>query len=492
MPPRKTTPVATSPQAKLAAVIKSARDYMRKDAGLSGDLDRIPQLAWLLFLKAFDGLEESREVTEENFRASIEPPYRWRDWAADPDGRTGDALLTFVNGELLPYLRGLSGTGEHDPRDVLAAVFKETYNRMLSGYLLRDVVNKVNEINFASSDDIHTMAHLYESMLREMRDAAGDSGEFYTPRCIIRFIVQQVDPKLGEVVLDPAEGTGGFLVEVLEHLAPRVTTTKQLRALHNNLRGIEKKPLPFLLGMMNLVLHGVGQPNLVRGNALAESITQIGKARRVDVVLTNPPFGGEEEKTIQANFPADKQTSETAWLFLQLVIRMLKDGGRCGIVVPNGLLFGGGVGTRIKRQLLTECNLHTIVRLPDGAFAPYTDIPANLLFFDKTGRTKEIWYYQIPPPEGRKKYSKTKPMRFEEFADCQGWWTDRVETEWAWRVPIADLEGSDYNLDLRNPNRAKDLAHRPPAELLAEMIETETSILALLQELQAGVSDGAL
>lgn len=492
MPSRKTTPIATSPQAKLAAVIKSARDHMRKDAGLSGDLDRIPQLAWLLFLKAFDGLEESREVTEENFRASIEPPYRWRDWAAGPDGRTGDALHTFVNGELLPYLRGLSGTGEHDPRDVLAAVFKETYNRMLSGYLLRDVVNKVNEINFASSDDIHTMAHLYESMLREMRDAAGDSGEFYTPRCIIRFIVQQVDPKLGEVVLDPAEGTGGFLVEVLEHLAPRVTTTKQLRALHNNLRGIEKKPLPFLLGMMNLVLHGVGQPNLVRGNALAESITQIGKARRVDVVLTNPPFGGEEEKTIQANFPADKQTAETAWLFLQLVIRMLKDGGRCGIVVPNGLLFGGGVGTRIKRQLLTECNLHTIVRLPDGAFAPYTDIPANLLFFDKTGRTKEIWYYQIPPPEGRKKYSKTKPMRFEEFADCQGWWTDRVETEWAWRVPIADLEGSDYNLDLRNPNRAKDLAHRPPAELLAEMIETETSILALLQELQAGVSDGAL
>jgi type I restriction enzyme M protein len=440
------------------------------------------------FLKALDGLEESREVTDENFRPAIEPPYRWRDWAADPNGRTGDVLLTFVNGNLLPYLRGLSGTGAHDPRDVLAAVFKETHNRMLSGYLLRDVVNKVNEINFASSDDIHTMAHLYESMLREMRDAAGDSGEFYTPRPIIRFIVQQVDPNLGEIVLDPACGTGGFLVEALEHLAPQVTTTTQLRELHTNLRGIEKKPLPFLLGMMNLVLHGVGQPNITRGNALAESIMQIGKARRVDVVLTNPPFGGEEEKSIQANFPADKQTAETAWLFLQLVIRLLKDGGRCGIVAPNGLLFGGGLGTRIKKQLLTECNVHTIVRLPDGVFAPYTDIPTNVLFFDKTGRTKEVWYYEMLPPEGRKKYSKTKPMRYEEFAECRSWWIDRIENERAWRVPVADLEANDYNLDLRNPNRADDLAHRPPSELIDELLQNERTILVLLEELQDEIS----
>lgn len=473
-----------SPQAKLAAVIKSARDAMRKDAGLNGDLDRIPQLAWLLFLKAFDGLEQNREVTDDRFRPTIESPYRWRDWAADPNSPTGEALLTFINGRLLPYLRGLTGAGSHDPRDVLAAVFKETNNRMLSGYLLRDVVNKVNEINFASSDDIHTMAHVYESMLREMRDAAGDSGEFYTPRPIIRFIVQQVDPTLDEIILDPACGTGGFLVEALEHLAPLVTTTQQRRALHTNLRGIEKKPLPYLLGMMNLVLHGVGQPNITRGNALAEPITQIGKARRVDVILTNPPFGGEEEKSIQANFPADKQTAETAWLFLQLVVRQLRDGGRCGIVVPNGLLFGGGVGARIKKQLLTDCNLHTVVRLPDGAFAPYTDIPSNLLFFDKTGRTKEVWFYEIPPPEGRKKYSKTKPMRFEEFAGCQAWWTDREENERAWRVPIADIESNDYNLDLRNPNRPDDLAHRPPAELLTELLETEREILALLEELR--------
>jgi type I restriction enzyme M protein len=479
----KKTIAATSPQAKLAAVIKSARDAMRKDAGLNGDLDRIPQLAWLLFLKAFDGMEQNREVTDRNFRPAIDAPYRWRDWAEDPNGPTGEMLLSFVNVSLLPYLRRLTGKGAHDPRDVLAAVFKETNNRMLSGYLLRDVVNKVNEINFASADDIHTMAHLYESMLREMRDAAGDSGEFYTPRPVIRFITQQVDPKLGEIVLDPACGTGGFLVEALEHLSPKVKTAEQRRRLHDNLRGIEKKPLPYLLGMMNLVLHDVGQPNITRGNALTTPITQLSRADRVDVVLTNPPFGGEEEKGIQANFPTDKQTAETAWLFIQLVIRRLKDGGRCGIVVPNGVLFGDGVGAKIKKQLVEECNLHTVVRLPDGVFEPYTAIPSNLLFFDKTGRTKEVWFYEIPPPEGRKKYAKTKPMRFEEFADCQAWWSDRSENERAWRVPIADLEDNGYNLDLRNPSRPDDLAHRPPAELVAELISTEGEILALLEEL---------
>lgn len=482
--PKKTTP-PVSPQAKLAAVIKSARDAMRKDAGLNGDLDRIPQLAWLLFLKAFDGLEVNREVTEANHRPAIESPYRWRDWAADPNGPTGEALLEFVNGKLLPYLRDLSGTGSHDPRDVLAAVFKETNNRMLSGYLLRDVINKVNEINFASSDDIHTMAHLYESMLREMRDAAGDSGEFYTPRPVIRFMVQQVAPQLGEIVLDPACGTGGFLVEALDHLQPQVKTTQQLRKLHTNLRGIEKKPLPYLLGMMNLVLHGVGQPNIVRGNALAQPITQIGRRNRVDVILTNPPFGGEEEKSIQANFPADKQTAETAWLFLQLVIRQLKDGGRCGIVVPNSVLFSEGLGARIKQQLLTECNLHTVVRLPDGVFEPYTAIPSNLLFFEKTGRTKQVWFFEIPPPEGRKKYSKTKPMRFEEFAGCRVWWKKRQENERAWRVSIAEIEASGFNLDTRNPHGPEDLTHRPPEELLEELIETEHEILGLLGELKA-------
>jgi type I restriction enzyme M protein len=491
----KTASPPTSPQAKLSSAIKAVRDIMRKDAGLNGDLDRIPQLAWLLFLKAFDGLEERREVVEgPGFRQAIQEPYRWRDWAADRvDGRTGEALIEFVNNELLPSLRGLTGAGPDDPRDVLAAVFKETFNRMLSGYLLRDVLNKIDEVNFSSSDDIHTMAHLYESMLREMRDAAGDSGEFYTPRPVIRFMVEQIDPVLGERVLDPACGTGGFLVETLEHLRPTLNSVEDVRALEGNLRGIEKKPLPYLLGMMNLLLHEIQQPHITRGNALARPVTEIRKAARVDVVLTNPPFGGEEEKAIQANFPEATRTAETAWLFLQLVQRMLDRGGRCAIVVPNGVLFGGGVGAKIKERLLAECNLHTVVRLPQGVFAPYTTIPTNIMFFEKTGRTKDVWFYELPPPEGRKGYAKTRPLRFEEFAPCQSWWGGnkrgrRQETASAWRVPIADIETTDYNLDLRNPNRPDDLAHRAPAKLLAELIETEEEIMRILVDIEAGLA----
>jgi type I restriction enzyme M protein len=476
----------------LAAAIKTARDVMRKDAGLNGDLDRIPQLAWLLFLKAFDDLERRREVTERQFRAAIEPPYRWRDWAVDPakGGRTGDALLEFVNGDLLPQLRDLKGSGERDPRDVLASVFKETFNRMLSGYLLRDVVNVVNRVDFTSSDDIHTMAHLYESMLREMRDAAGDSGEFYTPRPVIRFIVQQVDPQLGEVVLDPAAGTEGFLAEALEHMRPQVQTVQQWRELQTNIRGIEKKPLPYLLATMNLLLHEVEQPNLRRENALATPLSQIGASARVGVIVTNPPFGGEEEEGVQKNFPQPTQTSETALLFLQTIQRLLKPAGRCGMIVPNGVLFNDGpAARRIKQRLLEECNLHTIVRLPPGVFAPYTAIPTNLLFFDKTGPTKEIWFYQQPLPEGRKNYTKTRPLAFEEFAECQHWWggrarLGRAETEQAWRLSIADIEADSFNLDRKNPNRADDLSHLPPQQLVADLLDKQQQIQSLLTEIQ--------
>ncbi len=494
--PKRTKPAPpTTPQAKLSGVIKAVRDTMRKDAGLNGDLDRIPQLAWLLFLKAFDGLEQRREIVEgAGYQPAIAEPYRWRDWAADSlNGRTGEGLVDFVNGELLPYLRSLTGSGPDDPRDVLASVFKETFNRMLSGYLLRDVLNKIDEVNFASSDDIHTMAHLYESMLRDMRDAAGDSGEFYTPRPVIRFMVEQVAPALGETVLDPACGTGGFLVETLEHFRPSLSSVEEVRALEGDLRGIEKKPLPYLLGMMNLLLHEVQQPHLTRANALARPVAEIRKVDRVDVVLTNPPFGGEEEKAIQANFPEATRTAETAWLFLQLVQRMLDNGGRCGIVVPNGVLFGGGVGAKIKERLLAECNLHTVVRVPQGVFAPYTTIPTNILFFEKTGRTREVWFYELPPPDGRKGYTKTRPLRFDEFATCQAWWGDvsrtgRQETSQAWRVGIAEIEANEYNLDLHNPNRPDDLAHRPPAELLAELMENEEEIMRILCDIEADLA----
>ena len=480
-------------KAQLSAATKRARDIMRKDAGLNGDLDRIPQLSWVMFLKCFDDFEQRREVTEKKYRPAIEPPYRWRDWAGDPDkGTTGEALLKFVNDDLFPYLRGLTGAGAGDARDVLAAVFKETYNRMLSGYLLRDVVNLVNRINFNSSDDIHTLGHLYESMLREMRDAAGDSGEFYTPRPVIRFIAQQVNPRLGETVLDPAVGTGGFLVEAYEHLKPQVKSVEDRRQLQEEtLSGVEKKPMPYLLGMMNLLLHGLDTPNLRRDNALSHPLSQITDRARYNVIMTNPPFGGEEERGIQDNFPEATRTSETALLFLQFIMRSLKRGGRCGMVVPNGVLFGDGVCARIKKELLENFNLHTIVRLPNGVFAPYTSIPTNLLFFDKTGSTKEIWYYEHPLPEDRKQYTKTRPLQFEEFAACQAWWSNRQENERSWLVPVEGVLKTDsdgrpvVNLDLKNPRAAQGYEHMPPEQLVDDILAKERRIEQLLTEIRA-------
>ncbi|MDQ6894887.1 MAG: type I restriction-modification system subunit M [Acidobacteriota bacterium] len=494
-PPRKVKEPLT-PKAQLSGTIKTARDIMRKDAGLNGDLDRIPQLSWILFLKCFDDLEKRREITEKKYRPAIDNPYRWRDWAADPvRGATGEGLLEFINGALLPYLRGLHGEGKGDARDVLAAVFKETYNRMLSGYLLRDVVNLVSRINFNSSDDIHTLGHLYESMLREMRDAAGDSGEFYTPRPLIRFIVQQVAPRLGETVLDPAAGTGGFLVEAFEELKGQVKKVEDERLLkEKTLFGIEKKPMAYLLGMMNLLLHGIDQPQLRRDNALKNPLTQIPESARYNVIVTNPPLGGEEEKGIQDNFPESTRTSETTLLFLQFIMRSLKAGGRCGMVVPNGVLFGDGVAARTKKDLVEDFNLHTIVRLPNGVFAPYTSIPTNLLFFEKTRATKEVWYYEQPLPEGRKNYSKTMAMRFEEFAECQAWWGGplrkaRSENARAWSASIETIVDNNYNLDLKNPNRTDDLSHLSPEQLVEDILAKERRVIDLLGRIQLELSE---
>jgi type I restriction enzyme M protein len=483
-------------KARLASLIKRARDIMRKDAGLSGELDRIPQFSWLLFLKCFDDLEKRRQMMARKYRPAIDNPYRWRDWAADPiKGATGEGLIEFVNTALLPHLRSLHGEGKGDARDVIAAVFKETYNRMLSGYLLRDIVNLVNDVNFNSSDDIHTLAHLYESLLREMRDAAGDSGEFYTPRPVIRFIVEQVDPRLNETVLDPAAGTGGFLVEAFEHMSKQVKKAEDRQKLvESTLSGIEKKPMPYLLGMMNLLLHGIDRPNLRRDNALKNPITQIGESARVNVIVTNPPFGGEEEAGIRENFPESTRTSETALLFLQFIMRSLKAGGRCGMIVPNGVLFGDGIAARIKKDLIENFDLHTIVRLPNGVFSPYTSIPTNLLFFEKTHATKEVWFYEQPLPEGRKNYTKTMPLRFEEFAECQKWWGGRdrggrVDGEQAWRVPVERIADSNYNLDLKNPNRKDDFSHLPPERLVEDIIAKETRILDLMNDVKVMLAE---
>lgn len=484
----------------LASLLKSARDIMRKDKGLNGDLDRLPLLTWIMFLKFLDDLEFQREdgakLAGKKFKPTIEAPYRWRDWAITPDGITGDELLAFINSEettrpdgtrgagLFAYLRKLTSSNGDNRRDVIATVFRGVDNRMKSGYLLRDVINKIAGIHFSSSDELHTLGALYESMLREMRDAAGDSGEFYTPRAVVRFMVAVTDPRLGETVLDPASGTGGFLVEAYKHLARQVKTVADRKILQEkSISGCEPKPLPYLLCQMNLLLHGLDTPQIDPGNSLRFKLTDIGERERVDVILTNPPFGGEEERGIQGNFPEDKQTAETALLFLQLIMRKLRRQGgnaRAAVVVPNGTLFGDGVCARIKEELLKEFNLHTIVRLPNGVFAPYTSIPTNILFFDRSGATKETWYYEQALPEGRKNYTKTAPIQFDEFAPLIAWWNKRKKTERAWKVPAAELLTNACNLDRKNPNAADDITHLPPEQLVADILLKEQRIVEIV------------
>jgi len=507
-PKRKPTagaPVTTAQQ--LGSVIKSARDLMRKDKGLNGDLDRLPLLTWIMFLKFLDDLERQRheeaKLAGKRFRPAIEAPYRWRDWAARADGITGDELLAFINNDectrpdgtkgsgLFAYLRHLTSSNGDDRRDVIATVFSGIDNRMRSGYLLRDVINKVNSIHFTSSDELSTLGHFYESMLREMRDAAGDSGEFYTPRAVVRFMVAVTNPQLGEQLLDPACGTGGFLVEAFMHLQKQVKTVADRRTLQQDtLLGFEAKPLPFLLCQMNLLLHGLESPQIDPGNTLRFNLTELGDRDRVDVILTNPPFGGEEERGILKNFPADKQTAETALLFLQVIMRRLRRApkpGRAAVVVPNGTLFGDGVCARIKEEMLRDFNLHTIVRLPNGVFAPYTSIPTNILFFDRSGPTKEVWYYEQPLPEGRKNYTKTAPIQLEDFTDCVKWWTQREETDRAWRVPIADLLAAACNLDRKNPHAKTDITHLPPLELVQSIANKERRIAELVDEIRVAL-----
>jgi len=505
----------------LGSLIKSVRDIMRKDRGLSGDLDRLPMLTWIMFLKFLDDLELVREteaaVAGKRYKPIIESPYRWRDWAAKEEGMTGEQLIKFIDADeavapdgkrgagLFAYLRSLQSTNGQDRRDVIRMVFSRIRNRMESGYLLRDVLNKVNRINFTSSDEILTLGHFYETMLREMRDSAGDAGEFYTPRPVVQFIVSVINPRIGETVLDPACGTGGFLVESYEHLRKQCKKAEDHAVLQReSLYGVEAKNLPYLLCQMNLLLHGVAYPQIDPLNALRFPLREIGDKDRVDIVMTNPPFGGEEERGILGNFPEDKQTAETALLFLQLIMRKLrrpvggKKGGRCGMVVPNGVLFGDGVCARIKEELLKEFNLHTIVRLPNGVFAPYASIPTNLLFFDRSGPTKEIWFYEHPLPEGRKTYTKTQPLQLEEFEPCLKWWRKREENERAWRVKVEDVLKYDkdsglvsVNLDIKNPKGKADLVHLPPEQLVEDILKKEEQILRVLNDLRQTLRNGS-
>lgn len=478
----------------LSATIKSIQDILRKDAGVDGDAQRISQLCWMLFLKIFDAQEEEAELVHGDYKSPIPDAFRWRSWAADPEGITGDALLEHVD-KLFKALKELKIGPNTNPRAaVVRGVFQDAYNYQKSGQLLRQVVNKLNEIDFNRSSDFHQFGAIYEQILSDLR-GAGNAGEYYTPRGVTQFVVDMVDPKLTDKVLDPACGTGGFLTCAIEHVRRRyVKTAKHREKLQRQFYGIEKKPMPHMLCVTNLLLHGIEVPDQIRqGNALSRPPSDYKSSERVQVILTNPPFGGKEEDGIENNFPATVRTRETADLFLYLIVHLLDKGGRGAIVLPDGTLFGDGITARVKQKLLEECNLHTIVRLPKGVFAPYTSIKTNLLFFTKGEPTQEIWYYEHPYPEGYKSYSKTKPLRIEEFEPEKAWWKNRVENEFAWRVPIARVVESGYNLDLKNPHAAEEEIHDPDV-LIAQYHELVRQVEAaqnrLRDELAAALAGG--
>jgi len=476
----------------IANIVKSIQDIMRQDVGVDGDAQRIAQLVWMIFLKIFDDKEAELELLDEEYRSPIPEKYRWRNWAANDEGMTGDELLEFVNNELFPALKELSDVEEGSRGYLVREVFKDSYNYMKSGTLMRQVINKINEIDFNSSEDRHLFNDFYETFLRDLQ-SAGNAGEYYTPRAVTQFMVDMTNPQLGEKVLDPACGTGGFLTCALEHLMKQAKTVEDRQLVQSSILGIEKKPLPYILSVTNLILHDIDIPKIRRDNSLSRPLRDYGIKDKVDVILTNPPFGGIEEDGIQANFPASFRTKETADLFMVLILTLLKDGGRAAVVLPDGFLFGEGVKTRIKEKLLSECNLHTIVRLPNGVFAPYTGIRTNLLFFTKGEPTKEIWYFEHPYPEGQKSYSKTKPIRIEEFDLEKQWWENRIENEYAWKVTVEEVKEKNYNLDVKNPHSIEEELLDPVIALeryersLEELQRTKDALKRELEAILRGV-----
>ena len=472
----------------LGNIVHSLRDIMRKDAGVDGDAQRISQMVWMIFLKVFDSMEEEREAEDSKYKSPLPEKIRWRNWADDPEGMTGEDLLDFINNDLFKTLKSLKIDEKTDQRGyIVKQVFEDAYNYMKNGILIRQVINKINEMDFTSAEDRHTFNDIYETILRELQ-SAGSAGEFYTPRPVTQFIVDMVNPRLRDIVLDPACGTGGFLISTLNHLKKDIKSVEDQKILEKTLIGIEKKPLPHLLCMTNMILHDVEVPNIRHDNSLTRPIIDYSSKDMVDVVVTNPPFGGAEEEGIENNFPSEFRTRETADLFLVLIMKLLRDGGRCGLVLPDGFLFGEGVKTRIKEKLLSEFNLHTIVRLPNGVFSPYTGIRTNLLFFEKDSNgTKDVWYFEHPLPEDAKTYNKTKPIRHEEFQLEKEWWNNREDPkfkQYCWKVSKDEIIKRNFNLDVNNPTKPEEEKELSKEEIIAKIEQNIKRTAEILKEIK--------
>ncbi len=468
----------------ISGIVKSARKIMRQDTGTGSDELRILQLGWMLFLKIFSDKDKEMEISHpKKYISPIPEELHWDKWAGDDEGMTGDDLLAFVDQKLFPKLANLDiSTG--DKRALLVrGVFANNYNYMKSGTHLRQVINKLNEIDFNISKDKHVFGQIYETFLSELQ-SAGTLGEFYTPRAITELLAELTDPKAGEKVLDPACGTGGYLTAALEHLKAKAKTVAAREALQKNVMGWEYKPLPYLLGNTNLILHDINLPNIKYGDSLSKPLSEYRSKDKVDVILANPPFGSVVSNNNENNFPANYRTKESADLFLILMIHLLNNKGRAAIVLPDGSLTGDGVKERIRQKLLEDCNLHTIIRLPNSVFQPYASVATNLLFFNKGDATKAIWFYEHKLPDSYKAYSKTRPIQLAEFDTLKKWWKNRKENEQAWRVDIETIKANGYNLDIKNPHKQEEEEQFSSSQLLDKLHQSFRKGDGLLKQLE--------
>ncbi len=468
----------------MTGLMKSIRNIMREDNGVNGDAQRIEQLGWMIFLKVFSDKEKELEAMSGGYSSPLPDEYHWDAWAGDDEGMTGNELLGFVDNHLFPDLRELDISSGNKRALILQEVFEGNHNYMKSGTTLRRVLNKLNEVDFNRTDDRHVFGDIYEGMLKELQ-SAGKSGEFYTPRAVTQFLTATLNPQLNEKLLDPACGTGGFLTCSIEHLKEQTKTAADRRKIQKNVRGWEYKPLPFLLATTNLILHDIEEPNLVYRDSLDRPLSDYKAGEKVDCILANPPFGGVVANGNEKNFPQTFRTKESADLFLVLMMRLLKDGGRAAIVLPDSSLTGDGVKQRIREKWLTECNLHTIIRLPNTVFKPYATVATNLLFFRKGSPTKHVWYYEHRLPEGQKSYSKTKPIRPEEFDPVGRWMKKPTASDQSWKVSIKEIRDRGWDLDIKNPNRKEEEAEHTTTELLDRLhtsFKTSDALLAKLKK----------
>jgi len=473
--------------ANLKGILDSIRKIMWQDTGLNGDAQRIEQLGWMLFFKIFSDKDKELELLNDNYTSPIPEELHWDDWAGNDEGITGDELQEFVDRKLFQTLRNIPISASDDLRNKRALIVREVFegnnNYMKSGINIRKVLNKLNEIDFNIAKDRHAFGELYETILKELQ-SAGKSGEFYTPRAITEFICDMIDPQLDEKILDPSCGTGGYLTAAIEHLKKQANSVEERQNIAKNVVGWEYKPLPYLLATTNLILHDIEVPRISFRDSLDQPLSYYTEKNRVNAILANPPFGGIVANNNENNFPQNYRTKESADLFLVLMIHLLKKGGRAGIVLPDGSLTGDGVKQRVRQKLLEECNLHTIIRLPNSVFQPYATVATNLLFFTKGEPTKEVWYYEHRLPEGQKSYSKTRPIKVKEFAPIKKWWNKREESEISWKVDIQTIIDRNYDLDIKNPTKTEETIEHSSAELI-EMLETSfgksTDLLNLLK-----------